>query len=109
MPETTVAEYQADVRCGDHGTIVTVQGDIDLCSADRLAHTLEHLPCPQRRRILVDVAAVRYLDSTGITALRNAYRAVAGRLRVVGCPRRLRRIFNLLHVGYLLAAATPWK
>lgn len=68
----------------DHaGTTVTVQGDIDAATVDELRHVLT--TCRKNGVIVIDLAGVPFIDSSGLGALVQASRATrdaGGQLRV---------------------------
>jgi anti-sigma B factor antagonist len=74
----------------DHGpdTVVAPAGELDIYTIPALRETLLDLIAADRTRIVVDLGAVTFLDSTALGVLVGAYKRLAtmgGRLRVV-CP-----------------------
>ncbi len=64
--------------------LVTVVGDVDLSSADRFRQELESA-LKQFRLVMVDVAQMTFIDSSGLNALVRAHRialATDGELRL---------------------------
>jgi anti-anti-sigma factor len=57
-----------------HETLVAVEGEVDLASAHELVDAVARL----RGRVVVDLAQVGYLDSSGIHALDQAQRKLEG-------------------------------
>lgn len=84
---------------------VRVTGDIDLSTADKLAEALEEA-VTRAREVRVDLADVTFLDSTGIRALVQGYRAAQGRgttFYVVGAQQWIAKVLEVTGVGPLLA------
>jgi anti-anti-sigma factor len=78
----------------DSATIVAVAGEVDLTTASQLRHLLTE----QRGRVVVDLADVPYLDSSGLAALSDGYRALRrdGGTLVVRAPRpHVRRVLEV--------------
>ena len=74
-----------DLRRGDGVAVVSVSGEIDLSNYEELGDVLGRAAAGVRQ-IVVDLSAVDYLDSTGISTLINAARdtgAGGGRMRLV--------------------------
>jgi stage II sporulation protein AA (anti-sigma F factor antagonist) len=67
------------------GHLVTVRGDVDLETAPQLAETLAQFASGTIR---VDIAAVTYLDSSGLNTLIAAHRYItrAGRRMIICGP-----------------------
>jgi anti-anti-sigma factor len=89
---------------GDRLT-VRVAGDIDLSTADKLGEALEDA-VGRSREVRVDLAEVTFLDSTGIRALVQGYRAAQGRgsqFYVVGAQQWVAKVLEVTGVGPLLA------
>jgi anti-anti-sigma factor len=52
--------------------VVVVEGEIDLSSVPKLRQTLAHALAPPRREVVVDLAAVEFIDASGIGVLVGA-------------------------------------
>jgi len=71
--------FTTDVQRRDAGTwVVTVSGDLDLASAPQLEAVFEALEARASDQVLVDLAAVSFLDSSGIRAVVRAKRRLDG-------------------------------
>jgi anti-sigma B factor antagonist len=87
------------VHCREQGAAVvaTVGGEIDLAAAPVLQAELEPV-INGGRAVVVDLRAVPFLDSTGLSTLVNLAelaREAGGSLRVVANRRSMVRIFTL--------------
>ena len=92
-----------DEATGD--VVLTVQGEIDFSTAEEFDALLGRALDDARRRLVVDLRALSFLDSTGLsTILRQDRRArAAGReFIVVKGPAQIRRVFTLTGVSELL-------
>ena len=82
----------SSVRSG-HEATVTVRGELDCASAHLLADELGELLRAGTRRIVVDLAEMTFIDSTGLATLVWALRAARedGGDLVLRAPRRCAR------------------
>lgn len=63
-----------------HGvTVATVEGEIDLSNAAELETAISHAVANEAVGLVVDLAEVDYLDSSGVTLLFNLSRRVSRR------------------------------
>jgi anti-anti-sigma factor len=98
--------FSVDSVTGGERLTVRVAGDIDLSTADKLRETLEEA-VSRAREVRVDLAAVTFLDSTGIRALVQGYRAAQARgsaFYVIGAQQWVAKVLEVTGVGPLLAA-----
>lgn len=90
-------ELSLDVEKNPDATIVRGTGKITLSSADYFQATIRQL-IPEAKRIVLDLTAVEYIDSTGLGALVSVYMA-AGRancvLELSNPKQRVRDLLNL--------------
>ncbi|MEV7188078.1 STAS domain-containing protein [Kitasatospora sp. NPDC093102] len=89
------------VAVGDQGPvrIVTVVGELDRDTADELRSTLAHLPSADDiERVVVDLAGLRFCDSTGLNVLLRARldaQAAGLRLEPAGPGPSVARLFAI--------------
>lgn len=92
-----------------------VYGEIDVLSAPRLHAVLEEMIAEEPSTILVDLANVAFLDSTGLSTLLVAHRHLeerGGALRLVSVPTKLLQVIEVaglaerFHVDPDMEAAT---
>ncbi len=98
-----------DVDVTRHGevTVVAVMGDVDVATAPRLRQALvsaaaEAVAPP---RVVVDISAVDFLDSTGLGVLLGGLKRVRtldGELALVGAEDQVRRVFTVTRVVEIL-------
>jgi anti-anti-sigma factor len=74
---TLLAQLELDERDGI--TIASVDGEIDLSNAAELEMAISHAVANESTGLVVDLARVDYLDSSGVTLLFNLARRVARR------------------------------
>jgi anti-anti-sigma factor len=78
--------------------VLTVAGEVDMTTAPELLRSME-LVSDQTERVVVDLSAVTFLDSSGLNALLSGRRALDGRgigLRVVTPEDNpVRRVFEI--------------
>ncbi len=78
--------------------VVAPSGEIDIASAPVLERELRALAVERDERLVIDLRAVDFLDSSGLRlliALRNTAKRAGWRLVVVPGPARVQRIFDL--------------
>jgi anti-sigma B factor antagonist len=89
--------FAIEDRPGTAWVVLAVNGDVDIATAPelrtRLARAVDGHPA-----VVVDLAAVGFMDSTGLGVLVAAYNraAAAGRRLVIARPQRIVR--NALHL-----------
>ncbi len=74
MASEPTPTFTARVEDGPDGVVVVAQGELDILGAPRLA---EVLPREGTTPITLDLAAVEFMDSTGLRALLEARTAAA--------------------------------
>jgi anti-sigma B factor antagonist len=91
-------------RYGDEWRIVAT-GELDIATAPVLDAACQEAHTSDARRIVVDLAGLRFVDSTGLRALLNIAGACEeGRLRMVSAPA-LDRVAEIAGVRDLLPLA----
>lgn len=84
-------------EAGDR-TVVVVGGEIDVYTAPRLRDTITELVAAGNYRLVVDMEAVEFLDSTGLGVLVGGLKKVRahdGALDLVCTQERLLKIFKI--------------
>jgi anti-anti-sigma factor len=103
-------------RCGAT-LVVVVDGDVDLSTAPMLRDALDAAFARAPRRIVVDLAEVRFLNTAGLQVLLDAHRRAGPRtdLRLVATtratwrPLQLTRTYEslIIHASRAAAVAAP--
>jgi anti-sigma B factor antagonist len=55
-------------------TIVSITGELDMDSVDTLRHAIAHVSTSNGGRLIFDLAAVEFIDSSGLAALLESRR-----------------------------------
>lgn len=89
-----------DVETGerDGETVISLRGEIDVYTAPRLRQTLIDLIEKGASRLVVDMSAVDFLDSTGLGVLVGGLKRVKakeGSLKLVVSQEKILKIFDI--------------
>jgi anti-sigma B factor antagonist len=94
---TSTIRYQ-QLALGGPRHVVVAEGDLDVGSADHLAAALDHPIERGKTHVVVDLSAVRFIDSMAIHVLVGAARELRqrfGRLVLVCTDPGVRRLIEL--------------
>jgi anti-anti-sigma factor len=86
----------------EHSLRLVLTGELDIATAPVLDAALDQAEAGSAAQILLDLAAVPFIDSSGLrTLIRAADRAAAngGRLAIAGAGPQARRLFELSGAG----------
>ena len=102
-----MAPYAVEVRSAPQGqTVIAVRGEIDLTVSEELFTTVTCAASTSgAAELVIDLDAVEFLDSSGISALVRAHTALAEsgtRLHVAGGSGHVRRVLAVSGVEPLL-------
>ncbi|GGX96449.1 STAS domain-containing protein [Streptomyces minutiscleroticus] len=89
----------------DGVTVVATHGDIDYDSADLLGRALAPPDGATRPRIVLDLSAATFLDSTGVRTLMSAHHDIQraqGRLRLAGAAGSVLHTLRLISVDTVI-------
>ncbi len=90
---------QISTRHAGNATIVDIEGDVDLYNSPEVRKVLlETLHGKKAERVIVNLKAVRYIDSSGVASLVEALKAsreLGNRLSLVGLSRAAREVLEL--------------
>jgi anti-sigma B factor antagonist len=81
------------------GLVLELAGDLDLVSVQQVLDILPTLPVLAGTQLVLDLTAVEFCDSTGITALlvaRNTAVAADGGIALAGVPDHLAQMFHIV-------------
>ena len=90
--------FSASTGSAVSGPVLTVRGELDVATAPQLHARLGELRLAAGQLLVVDLAGVRFCDSSGISALiaaRNVAQAASAEMALVAVPARLTRTFEL--------------
>ena len=109
MPASGGPDLRASVSRTGSTTVVTLVGELDLATADRLRTRLHAIvrADPPPRRLVLDVGGLDFVDAAGISVLLSAQRALAagGGTVVLRSPSRIvNRVVKVLQLQDLLPA-----
>jgi anti-anti-sigma factor len=96
-----------DVHTDRHGdrAVVVVAGELDMSGSPLLEAEVRRAEATDARRIVIDLSAVTFMDSSGLKSLLQAHarsQADSNRLRLVRPPRRVQRVFQLTNTEDIL-------
>ena len=90
---------QISIRRVDNATVVDVAGDIDLASSPEVRKALLHEVRDNRRpRVILNLSAVGYIDSSGVASLvegLKASRDIGSRFILIGLSGAAREVLQL--------------
>ena len=89
----SVELLQWSVSSGDREVIVAVEGELDLANAEALGEVLREVVDEKPSKVIVDLASLSFLDSTGIRCFVAAAQAAAK----VGCELGVRNPSGMVH------------
>ena len=84
--------------------LVTLRGELDFASGEPLSTVFADLT-GEPRRVVVDLAGLEFVDSSGVKMLVAAARAVedaGGTLVLAGPTATVRRVFDILHLAEIV-------
>jgi anti-sigma B factor antagonist len=90
---------QISIRRVDKATIFDISGDIDLANSPEVRKALLHEVRDNRRsRVVLNLSAVRYIDSSGVASLVESLKAsrdIGSRFILVGLSGPAREVLQL--------------
>ena len=101
MAEPTEVPLRVAVRAEGASTVVSLDGELDLASAERLRPQLLAAVRARPRTLVLDVSGLRFVDASGVSVLLEAQRALArsgGAVVLRRPPRVVRRVVQLLEL-----------
>ncbi len=87
-----------EIRRSDGATVVVLSGDVDLHHSPDLHAELVELAGERPPRLLLDLAEVPYMDSSGVGTLVEVFRRVSsykGKMVLFGLNDRVRSVFEI--------------
>jgi len=87
-----------DLETRDQATVVHLAGEIDLNQSPRLKLALSKLAESRPPKVIINLADVEYMDSSGVATLVDGFRRInsyRGRLVLAGMNQRVRSLFEI--------------
>jgi anti-sigma B factor antagonist len=105
FPDLSTGSFRTVEESVDEEThLVQIYGDVDLKTARSFRHALDEAAQDGKKRLIVDMSEVPFMDSSGLAALIGAQKAFRERTRVVVvCPENLRRIFEVTRLDSIVS------
>jgi anti-anti-sigma factor len=103
---TSAHAFRIEARGEPHAPVLEVHGEIDVASAPLLIQAINDVIDRGVPRLLVDLAAVSFIDSSGMSALVRAdlkAKALGTRLHIRNATGNARRSIELCGLNALLA------
>jgi len=91
-------DLRLEVTEQDGVAVLGVHGEVDVSTAPRLRQQLVEMATSGHDRVVVDLEAVDFLDSTGLGVLVSGlkrFRTVGGDLLLVCTQRRILKVFEI--------------
>jgi len=101
-PQVAVRDIQVDART----TVVSVEGEIHVSTAPALSRRVNGIIDGRGGDLVLDLSEVTFIDSTGLSVLLNALRAVrrqGGHLALVCTNPTVLRLFEITHLNTTFA------
>jgi anti-anti-sigma factor len=92
--------------------VVKARGEIDTLTAGRLRSQLRELLDAGFRRVVLDLRAVEFIDSTGLRAILETHAASRGTgvgFALIQGPPDARRVFEITGAAAELQFVEPWE
>ncbi|MEV5320558.1 STAS domain-containing protein [Streptomyces sp. NPDC052687] len=102
-----MTDHNLTVTHDDHpsgATVLAVAGELDHHTARTLTFALDEAPFTAGARLVIDLSALTYCDSTGITVFVSAYQraqAAGCSLTLAGVRHDLMRVFRIVGLDQL--------
>ena len=85
--------------------LLVLSGEIDLHASPRMRKALTQMVEREEKRILIDLTAVTYMDSSGIAVLIETMQRTqgyGGQLALFGVPPRVQTVFEIAQLNQVL-------
>lgn len=92
---------RSDANRSSDDVKLTIRGSLDINSAPALSDEIDKIVATRPPRVVVDLAALDLIDSSGVAALVKLYkgvRATGGALKIAGARDQPLAIFKLLRM-----------
>ncbi len=89
-------QFQVEVRRNGAAAVVAVSGELDLASGPELEAELDQLTGPDIQLVVIDLRALDFMDSTGLSILVRAHQRLAGEGCEMGLVKGSQQVQRLL-------------
>jgi anti-sigma B factor antagonist len=99
-----VSDLETTVRTSAGATVLELAGELDYASAAGVRAALQPVTLSPGDLLVIDLGALTFCDSTGISALIAAHHrvlAAGGRLALSAVPGRVARVFGIVGLDQL--------
>jgi len=86
-----IPDFRVAVQSLNGEAVIVVEGEVDAYTAPVLAARIDGAVTGSHGRVVLDVAAMSFIDSRGLSALAQAVRALGERPLVLRCPTIMTR------------------
>jgi anti-anti-sigma factor len=96
---------EIDVQRSDERTLVTLSGELDASTATLLYDQLSDLEVEDVRHVVLDLARVSFMDSTGLSVIVTEHKRLRhsdGGLTIFAPPSSVRRLFEITGLDSVL-------
>jgi anti-sigma B factor antagonist len=104
-------QFRVEVHNEGRAAVVSVSGELDLASSPALEEELERVGSSDATFVIVDLRALEFMDSTGLSVLIKAHQRAeenGQRFAVIRGPQQVQRLLSLTGVAEKLTLAdTP--
>jgi anti-sigma B factor antagonist len=101
-------DFQVLTALGGGVGTLTLEGELDMATLPRLEAAVQAAPLAEAPRLVVDLRALRFMDSMGLQFLLRldaACREAGRQLVVVRGPRAVHRLFEVMEMESVLTMA----
>jgi anti-sigma B factor antagonist len=95
-------DFRVETRNEGRATVIAVTGELDLASSPQLEHELDRLWQADVEQLVIDLRALEFMDSTGLSIIVSAHQRLSelGRtLSIVRGPKQVQRLLDLTGVS----------
>jgi anti-sigma B factor antagonist len=101
LARTVESHFRVEAHSEDQAVVVSVTGELDLASSPALEQQLDRLASSDTALVIVDLRALEFMDSTGLSVLVRAHQRAEQlnqRLVLVKGPQQVQRLLSLTGV-----------
>jgi anti-anti-sigma factor len=72
--------------------VLRLRGELDASNAERFRRVVLEQAARGRRELVLDLSELRFVDASGLRAIRSAWATTLGRLTIIGVTTRVTRV-----------------